>query len=253
MTLEQINTPDELTIAFRNRHVRLLLPDQSLSLLSPAVVRFTPFFLHWGLHTSSLKARFQRTACVALQTLLFQERFPLPQRQQVMKRLVEMAIFFGNLEDSMQEVVEKIAENFGFAEKETLLLVSFLPVETIQSMILPIKLEFQKSSRNGRVRLFDSILHCCLVLRSLLHQEHHPYLRQKLALFEELQESCLLLSVEDESWNMIASLLCNYLVIQFYNESIRTHVFVPSNDVLRILLRTDNASVLDGCAQFVSK
>ena len=72
-------------------------------------------------------------------------------------------------------------------------------------------------------------------------------------MFERLLESCVLMAAENGSANVVGSVVVSYWVVQFYNESIRQHVFIPSEEVVRILSMSDNASVVDGCMQFVLK
>ena len=150
-------------------------------------------------------------------------------------------------------VVETFVETFGFGEKEAAFLAVFLPVTALRAALPRFKMEFQGSPRCVQAEMASHVIGCCAMLRSLMGRSDKREPRQKLELFERLLESCVLMAAENGSANVVGSVVVSYMVIQFYNESIRQHVFIPSEEVIRILSMSDNASVVDGCMQFVLK
>lgn len=247
--MEQINSIAELLAALQRRHVHLLLPDQSLSLLAPAVSRLALFFLHWAMPA----ARLDWVLPAALRSLLLQDRLPRAQRAHLLAFLVQIGMFRGELHPAVQSVVETFVETCGFGEKEAVFLAVFLPIAALRAVLPRFKMEFQGSPRCAQAEMASHVIGCCAMLRSLLGRSDQRELRQKLELFERLLESCVLMAAENGSANVVGSVVVSYMVVQFYNESIRQHVFIPSEEVIRILSMSDNASVVDGCMQFVLK
>ena len=237
MTLEQINSIAELLAALQRRRVRLLLPDQALSLLSPAVSRLALFFLHWAMPT----ARLDWVLPAALRSLLLQDRLPRAQRAHLLAFLIQIGMFRGELDPAVQAVVETFVETCGFGEKEAVFLAVFLPIATLRAVLPRFKMEFQGAPRCTQAEMASHVIGCCAMLRSLIGRSDKREQRQKLDLFERLLESCVLMAAENGSANVVGSVVVSYWVVQFYNESIRQHVFIPSEEVVRILSMSDNA------------
>ena len=253
VTLEQINSIAELLLALQHRRVRLLLPDQSLSLLSPAVSRFSLFLLRWEPAASRLAARLRRLLPAALRGFVLRDRLPRAQRAQLLAYLALTAMFRGELDPAVLPAVETIVETFGWGEKEACFLAVFLPIASLRALLPRFKMEFQGSPRGIQAEMAGHVIGCCWMLRSLIGWAENREYRQKLAVFERLLESFVLMAAENGSMNVVGSVVVNYMVVQFYNGSIRRHVYIPSNEIIRILCLSDNASVLDGCLQFVLK
>lgn len=249
VTLEQVNSPAELLAALQRRRVRLLPPDQSLSLLAPAVARLALLALRWALPA----ARLDWALPAALRSLLLQDRLPRGQRASLLAFLRQSALFRGDLDPAVQTVLATVVETFGFREREAVFLAAFLPVAALRALLPRFKMEFQGSPRGAQAEMASRVVGCCAMLRSLVGPNEPREQRQKLDLFERLLESCVLMAAENGSANTVASVVVSYMVVQFYNESIRQHVFIPSEDLVRVLVLSDNASVVDGCLQFIQK
>lgn len=247
VTLEQINTPNEVAFCLTENRFQLTVPDQSLAFLAPAVFSNALYILKWSDKVHSKRKRILTLLPNVLSSLLFGSLLSDYEKQQLIKQVDQLLTVLNDIPPSLTKAIEEIVRKTGIWNKEVIMLMRFLPDTQLMDFVPFMKEAYHKSSINQRSVCLGGIVDCCLRLRTRMKYDGNVILL-RLQIFEGLLESCMMMSLFDQPSIFLQSIYCEYLLMQMSIPS--NYLYMPHDTILQLLLLSHNAILINAVCLF---
>lgn len=127
------------------------------------------------------------------------------------------------------------------------MLLRFLPDEQLMNFVPFMKQAYYQSNINQKSVCLAGIVDCCLRLRTRMKYDGNAILL-RLQIFEGLLESCMMMSLFDQSSIFLQSIYCEYLLMQMSMPS--NYLYMPHDTILQLLLLSHNAILINAVCLF---